>query len=133
MGTAKNIVIVRAVIDQGRTVAQTARRHRVSRQWVYTLLRRYRQGGTEALATRSRAPHHRPISIGAAVRARICRLREDLVAAGADAGAETIAWHLEREARPVPAASTIHRILRESGLVAAARDYQPQSPLRPGA
>ncbi|MDS2173699.1 helix-turn-helix domain-containing protein [Nesterenkonia sp. CL21] len=56
MGKHKNLVIVKAVIEQGLSVSQTARKYGISRQWVYTLLRRYQQHGPEALTTSSRTP-----------------------------------------------------------------------------
>ena len=36
----KNLVIVRAVVDQGLTTAQAAARFGVTRQWVHVLIRR---------------------------------------------------------------------------------------------
>ncbi|MDT0156179.1 helix-turn-helix domain-containing protein [Microbacterium sp. ARD32] len=52
----KNLVIVRAVTDQGLTHAEAATRYGVTRQWVHTLVRRYEQEGPDGVAPRSRAP-----------------------------------------------------------------------------
>ena len=54
-------------------------------------------------------------------------LRQALVADGADAGPETIAWHLEREGYQVPSTSTIRRILHQAGLVAPQPKKRPKS------
>ena len=57
MGTQKrNMLIVRSVIDQGMSVVTAAKKCGVSRQWIYTLLHRYRQDGPEGLEPHSRAP-----------------------------------------------------------------------------
>jgi transposase InsO family protein len=61
------------------------------------------------------------------VRARIIALRQTLVADGADAGLETIAWHLAREGLQVPSTSTIQRILRAAGLVVPQPKKRPKS------
>ncbi|WP_282073032.1 helix-turn-helix domain-containing protein, partial [Janibacter hoylei] len=93
----KNLVIVRSVLDQGLTATQAAARYGVSRQWVHTLIRRYHAEGPDGLSPRSKAPASRPGTTSEAVRDRILQLRKDLTAAGADAGPETIAWHLQQE------------------------------------
>ena len=54
-------------------------------------------------------------------------MRRDLTGKGLDAGAETIAWHLEREGVNVPALSAIHRILRAQGLVVDEPHKRPRS------
>jgi transposase-like protein len=41
----KNLVIVRAVTEQGLTHAQAAARFGVTRQWVHVLVSRYQHGG----------------------------------------------------------------------------------------
>ena len=69
----KRLVIVRAVRDQHLTPTQAAARYRVSRQWVYELLKRYDAHGSAGLAQRSRAPGHRPGATDADIAARICQ------------------------------------------------------------
>lgn len=97
MTREKNLVIVRSVVDQGLAVAQAAARFGVSRQWVHALVRRYEADGPDGLAPRSRAPKSRPGTTSTAVRERVVQLRRQLTSSGADAGPETIAWHLRRE------------------------------------
>ncbi|MFC7465628.1 helix-turn-helix domain-containing protein [Brachybacterium sp. GCM10030252] len=102
----KNLLIVRAVTEQGLTHAQAAARYGTSRQWVHTLVLRYQTGGPPALEPRSRAPRTRPGTTSASLRARIITLRGELTAQGADAGPATIAWHLDQEHRRVPSTAT---------------------------
>lgn len=123
----KNLVIVRAVTDQGLTRAEAAARFGVTRQWVHTLVRRYEAEGPDGVAPRSRAPKTRPSTTPPAVRERIITLRHELHAAGADAGAVTIAWHLEQEGRSAPSTSTIRRILHSAGLIEPAPQKRPRS------
>lgn len=130
MGFQRNKVIVKAVLEQHRPVAEVARRHGVSRQWVYTLLRRYEEHGTDGLHPGSRAPHSRPHTTPAPVRDRIIALRRELAASGADAGPATIAWHLQQDGTPAPAESTIGRILTQAGLVTPEPRKRPRSSYR---
>lgn len=123
----KNLVIARAVVDQGLTIAQAATEFGVSRQWVHQLVQRYQSGGTAAVLPQSKAPKSRPHTTTEAVRARIIALRHTLVADGADAGPETIAWHLARDGIQVPSTSTIQRILRAAGLVVPQPKKRPKS------
>lgn len=123
----KNLVIVRAVTDQGLTHTQAAQRFGVSRQWVHTLVRRYQDGGPEALAPRSKAPHTTPHTTPAPVRERIITLRRELTTNGGDAGPVTISWHLEQEGYPAPSTSTIRRILHTAGLITPAPRKRPRN------
>lgn len=113
----KNLVIVRAVTEQGLSNAQAAARFGVTRQWVHTLVVRYQQGGPDAVEPRSRAPRQPPRTTAESVRQRIIELRRELIAGGADAGPVTIGWHLEHEGITAPSTSTIRRILHANGLV----------------
>lgn len=123
----KNIVIARSVTDQGLTPAEAAARYGVSRQWVHVLVRRYRADGPDGLKPRSKAPQSRPGTTPAAVQARILELRKQLTLTGADAGPETIAWHLTREGFRAPAVSTIRRLLHRHGLVIPEPKKRPKS------
>lgn len=123
----KNLVIVRAVVDQGLSPAQAGTRFGVSRQWVHVLLRRYEADGPQGVVPRSRAPQSLPGATVPAVRERILDLRRQLTAAGADAGPETIAWHLQREGGRAPSTSTIRRILHTAGLVTPEPKKRPKS------
>ena len=87
----KNIVIVKAVRDQGLSHSQAAARFGDTRQWVHTLVRRYESQGIEGVTPRSRAPKNHPGMTAPAVRERIIALRKELLTAGADARPATIA------------------------------------------
>jgi transposase len=106
---SKPRVIVLSVVQQNLTAAEAAEKFGVSRQWVYQLLARYKTGGLEAVEARSHRPRSNPHRTGEAVRERIVALRAQLVADGLDAGAISIAWHLEAEQLTCPSRATIHR------------------------
>ena len=126
---SKNKVIVLAIIEGGMSKSAAARRYGVSRQWVHELLRRHAQAGEAGLTPRSRRPRTSPHTTPAPVRDRILALRIELTQKGLDAGAETIASHLQREGIPVPAATTIHRTLRAAGTVVPEPHKRPRSSL----
>ena len=115
--------LVQAHVLEGRPVAEPAAAHGVHRSWIYKLLARYREGGVQALAPRSRRPHRCPQQTPEEIVDAIVQLRKQLHAEGHDCGAETIAYHLAREIGQdrVPSISTIWRILRREGLIAASR------------
>ena len=123
----KNLVIARAVVEQGLTPTEAATRYGVSRQWVHTLVRRYQQHGPAGIEPRSRAPHTHPGRTPPEIRDRILALRHDLIDTGADAGPLTIAWHLAQEDRPAPSASTIRRILHDAHLITPEPRKRPRS------
>jgi transposase InsO family protein len=57
----------------------------------------------------------------------LVRLRKELAAAGLDAGAETIRWHLRHHHGLSVSAATIHRHLRRAGLVEPEPKKRPRS------
>jgi transposase InsO family protein len=120
-------LVVTGVRLEGRAVAEVARDYDVSRQWVHTLLARYDIDGEAGLQPRSRRPHGNSRGTPRPVEDRIVELRKQLVDAGLDAGAHTIAWHLQREGTPVPAVSTIWRILVRRGFVVPQPHKRPKS------
>ncbi|MDQ0866361.1 IS481 family transposase [Arthrobacter globiformis] len=126
---SKQKVIVLAVTVQGLSVSETARRYGVSRQWVHELLDRHRAGGLPAVEPRSRRPKSNPRATGAGIAERILGLRNELTAAGLDAGPVTIAWHLERENLRAPSTSTIRRILHAAGLITPEPKKRPKASL----
>ncbi len=134
----KNNLIIQSIVQGRLTPAQAAEHFGVSRRWVYELMRRHRAQGDEGLEPRSRRPLSSPQTTTGAVQERILALRRELTARGLDSGAQTIAWHLRREGLAVPAASTIHRILRAESLVAdqpralLGTASRPSNPTRPG-
>jgi len=119
--------VVDAVVIEGRGVREVARAHGVSKSWVSVLVARYREGGYEALAPRSRRPHTSPGRTPRATEEAIVALRKELGELGLDNGPRTIAWHLGRQGLSVPAESTISRILTQRGFVAPAPAKRPKS------
>ena len=67
--------VVDAVVLEGRGVREVARAHGVSKSWVSVQLARFRAGGYEALAPRSRRAHSRPNRIPVDLENEIVRLR----------------------------------------------------------
>jgi len=93
-------------------------------------LARYREGGYEALAPRSKAPRSSPNATPEEVVREVVSLREQLLSQGHDCGAQTIAHHLARKGTDrVPSVSTIWRILRREGLVVSQPQKRPRSSL----
>ena len=119
--------MVDAVVLEGRSPTEIARRHGISRSWLYRLLGRYREGGYAALASRSRRPHSCSHRTSPGLEAAIVALRAELAAAGHDAGPATIAHHLGRRFTAVPSPATVWRILRRHGLVTPQPHKRPRS------
>ena len=94
--------VVDAVLLEGQSPGALARRHGISRSWVYRLLARYREGGYPALEPRSRRPLSCSHQVDPETEATILRLRQGLIDAGLDAGAQTIAHHLTPLVSKVP-------------------------------
>jgi transposase InsO family protein len=126
---SKARVIVLAVVHQGLTKAEAARRYGVSWQWVHTLVCRYNQGGLDAVEPRSRRPVSNSKGTAVGVADRIIELRKQLDADGLDAGPVTIAQHLADEGIQAPSTSTIRRILHAAGLIVANPKKRPRSSL----
>jgi len=124
---SKHRVAVLKVVSRQSSITAAAAEYGMSRQHLQRLLRRYRDGGLEALEPRSRRPRTNPGRTPDHIRARIVALRTELVASGLDGGPITIAWHLGREGLPVPSSSTIRRILYAAGLVVPEPRKRPRS------
>ncbi len=128
MGMAQ--LVVTAVLVEGRPKAEVARTYGVSRRWVITLVQRYLAEGETGLAPRSRRPVNSPQQTVQAVEDEIVELRKELDRAGHEAGAATIAAHLQQRHGPdaaVPAVSTIWRILSARGFVTPQPHKRPKS------
>ncbi|MDO9108848.1 MAG: integrase core domain-containing protein [Coriobacteriia bacterium] len=126
MDLARNVV--EAVLVEGRIYREVARAHGVSKSWVGKVVSRFREGGYEALAPRSRAPSHIPHRASVDVEDVVVRVRRELSTAGFDAGAATIHFHLTQEGvRDVPSVSTIWRILKRRGLITPQPHKRPRS------
>ena len=98
------------------------RRVQRSDSWLTKWLRRYREFGEEGLLDRSRAPIHIPNRTRDSIIGKILAVRDELAAhktrrsAFAGIGAETIHHELfERGLQPLPAISTIEKILARAG------------------
>ena len=127
---SKSRVIVLSVVHQGLSKAEAARRYGVSWQWVHTLVTRYHEGGIEAVDARSSRPRSNPRQIDEALTQDIVDLRRSLTGQGLDAGALTIAWHLEQRGLRVPSTSSIRRVLVGAGLVEPEPKKRPKASLR---
>jgi transposase InsO family protein len=127
MPAATARLVITAVVVEHRPVAQVAREYNVARSWIYELLARYRAEGEVAFEPRSRAPKTRPGATADAVVAQVLALRKKLSDAGLDAGAETIAWHLEHHHDVKLSKATIHRILARHGTVTPEPKKRPKS------
>ena len=130
---ARAQLIITAVVVEGRSKSEVARDYGVSRFWVQQLVNRFDAEGAAAFQPRSRRPHSSPHAVDADTEEMIIRLRKELSKQGLDAGAETIAAHLARQApdeggRPaMPAVSTIWRILSRRGFVRPQPQKRPRS------
>jgi transposase len=121
-------LVITAVTVEGRSKSAVAREYGVTRFWVQTLVKRFETEGETAFDPRSRRPHHNPRAVSLEVEDQIVRLRKQLSKQGLDAGAETIAAHLPAVGvQPVPAVSTIWRILSRRGFVTPQPQKRPRS------
>ena len=119
--------VVDAVVLEGRSVREVASAHGISKSWVGELVRRFRRGGYPAIEPRSRAPHHSPHRVSAALEDEIVAWRKKLADDGLDAGAATIHYHLSLIHETVPAVSTIWRVLKRRGFVLPQPHKRPRS------
>jgi transposase InsO family protein len=124
-------LVITAVTVEGRSKSAVAREYGLTRFWVQILVKRFETEGEAAFVPRSRRPHHNPHAVGLEVEDQIIRLRKQLSKNGLDAGAETIAAHLATAGvSPVPAVSTIWRILSRRGFVVGQPQKRPRSSWR---
>jgi transposase InsO family protein len=102
------------VLRDGLTVVEVADRYGVSRQAVHGWLRRYTNGGLEALADRSHRPNTCPHQMPAMVEARLCELRRR----HPHWGQRRLAHELVRlGVDPPPGLTSIYRALVRNGLI----------------
>lgn len=122
-------LVVTAVRMEGRTKAEVARDYGVSRRWVHELVRRFDAEGEAGLEPLSRRPRSSPGRTPAAIEDQIVALRKELSDLGVDAGAHTIAFHLERRygGARVPSVATIWRILSRRGFLTPQPQKRPRS------
>lgn len=128
--TSKNKVIVHSVTIQKLTIKEVATKYGVSERWVYQLLKKHRHYGEAGLAPQPKRPKTNPNQTNQETIAKIVELRQQLIQAGLDAGAHTIAWHLKEQNFAPPASSTIWRILKQQGLVTPQPKKKPKAYLQ---
>ena len=120
-------LVVTAVKELGRSKSEVARDYRVSRRWVHEIVRHYEAEGEAGLEPRSRRPLRSPQQTSVSLEEEIVELRKALSEQGLDAGAHTIAFHLERRHGSAPAPSTIWRVLTRRGFVTPQPQKRPRS------
>ena len=111
-------LVITAVVVEGRSKSEVARDYGVSRVWVQKLVHRFQAEGEMAFEPRSRRPHSSPYAVHLGVEDQIVRLRKQLSKDGLDAGAETIAAHLQINGVSEPAdraAPPVRGVARRSG------------------
>lgn len=108
--------LVRLARQPGANLSQLARRFGISRTIAYKWLRRYEEGGDDALRDRSRRPHTNPTRTPADVERAVLQLRDEHPAWGGRKLRVVLARTLGPRA---PAASTITGILRRHGRLPA--------------
>lgn len=115
----ERIKFVLEVEEAAFQFSELCERYGVSRKTGYKWLRRYEQGGLEALRERSRAPHHCPHRTAPEVEERIVKLRRR----HPSWGPVTLRMKLQRQCPGVkwPVASTIGQILERKDLVQVRR------------
>ena len=124
---SKARLVITAVVVEGRSVSEVARTYGVARSWVYTLVARYRAEGDTAFEPRSRRPATRPDATPTATVELVLTLRQRLTRDGLDAGADTIAWHLEHHYNVRLSRATIYRIVRQANLITPEPNKKPRS------
>ena len=97
----------------GERIRDISERHKISRKTLYKWLERYEAYGLEGLQELSRAPHQHPQAVEPVWRERVLAVRQEHPSWGAGK-----LWRLleQRYRAGIPSASTIGRMLRESGL-----------------
>lgn len=120
-------MVVDAVLLEGRSLREVARSYGVSKTFVAKLVKRFKEGGPEALEPHSRAHRSDPNRTPVELEDRVVELRKELLDYGVDAGAATIESHLARELSRPPSISTIHRVLVRRGFVNPQPKKRPKS------
>ncbi len=124
---SKARLVITALFVQGLTPSEIARRYGVHRAWVYKLKARYQAEGDTAFEPRSRRPNTSPAATPTETVELILRIRTELTAAGHDAGADTIGWHLKHHHQLTVSRATIHRILTRNNALTPDPSKRPKS------
>ncbi len=123
---SKRRLAITAVLA-GTSQSEVSRTYGVSQGWISRLMARYREEGEAAFVPRSRAPKTHPRRTPDVTVELVLRLRKRLDAAGLDAGADTIGWHLQHHHDTVLSRATINRILVRHGTVTPDPSKRPKS------
>lgn len=110
-------LLITAVVVENRPVPEVAAQYGVSKSWLYELLALYRVEGEAVFEPGSRRPRSNPNTTPTEVVELIVELRENLTAAGLNAGPDTIRWHLEHHHALTVSRATAARRLVKAGLV----------------
>ena len=124
--SSKRRLVITAVLA-GSSQSEVARTYGVSQGWISRLMKLYEAEGEEAFEPRSRAPKNSPTATPPATVELVLHLRKELSEAGLDAGADTIAWHLQHHHQITLARATINRILVRAGQVSPDPSKRPKS------
>ncbi len=124
---SKRRAIITAVLVEGVSQAEAARRYGVSRSWVSKLVARYRTHGETAFRSTSKRPHSNPNQTPQTTVQQIIGLRDQLSEQGLDAGPDTISWHLQKHHGVEVSRSTIRRYLIKAGRIKPAPKKRPKS------
>ncbi len=124
---SKARLVITALFVEGQTPAEVAERYGVHRAWVYKLKARFQAEGETALRPRSRRPTRSPRATPKATIELVLQLRKQLAAAGLDAGADTIGWHLTHRHQISLSRATINRILTRAGLIIPEPKKRPKT------
>ena len=124
---SKARLVITALLVEGQTAAEVARRYKVHRAWVYKLKARYLAEGEAAFEPRSRRPKTSPRATPAATVELVLALRKQLTEQGLDAGADTIGWHLHHRHQVRVSRATVHRILTRHAAVVPDPGKRPRS------
>ena len=111
--------VVRA-LRGSEPLSQLCEEFGISRPTGYKWLVRYRAGGIEAIAERSRRPSHSPTRTPMGLESRIVALRQLYP----DWGARKLCVLLDRQGIEIPS-STVHRVLLRHGLVREKDRHRP--------
>lgn len=113
----QKILFVSDYLRQSDTVSGLCRRYGISRKTGYKWIKRYAEWGADGLFERSRVPNAHPATTPYIVRQRIIELR---TTTRLTPGARQIRALLQQHypELPLPATSTINKILRQAGLSA---------------
>lgn len=124
---SKQRVVVLSIVHQGLTVTEAAKEHGFTRTHIYTLLKRYKEGGLDAVEPRTSRPKSSPHATSEQLRNRIVQLRIALDRGGLDHGPISIQSYLASEGFRPPSTSTIRRILHQAGLITPEPRKRPKS------